>query len=621
MCQKLQNHFLKLTVVLLACCFFITANAQTVAVSVMPSSPTIVSNCIPLGNNTWYGFSGFIYRNVPAFTMLAGDKIKFDLGGLNDVEIRRNIYFAVATANPSGPYNIPEGISALSWVQVVSESQTPVNSFGNTVIGDYELTYTATNSFSFPGGGFIIGFAGNPPATYFDGGNDQVLVNTNTNDASNQFYCRFFSKPHLSTSPLDLGTTNADKFIGGFLIESQNQITTNAISTMNVCPGSSISIPYTISGTFNTGNVFTAQLSDASGSFASTVNIGSVTSSAAGSINATIPSGTLPSTGYRIRVVSDNPAIIGTDNGTNITISLPVVTLGGPYNQCGGIVTLVAGNAGSTYSWSNGASVQTITVNTTGTYSVTVTDLNGCSASASAPVTVNTPTDWYQDADADGYGNSQVSINDCSQPTNYVANNTDCDDASNTLWQLLSGYTDADGDGYTLGAIQSVCSGNTLPQGYNSSSLGTDCDDTNNTLWQLLPGYTDADADSYTIGAIQDICSGNTLPQGYTNGSLGEDTDDNNPDITTGINNLSSANEVVKIYPNPASSMCFIELQNGHGYHSLQLTDVTGKVIRQLVLQPSVTKQKIDISDLSEGMYMVRFVGKTSFGNYILNKQ
>ena len=137
----------------------------------------------------------------------------------------------------------------------------------------------------------------------------------------------------------------------------------------------------------------------------------------------------------------------------------------------------------------------------------------------------------------------------------------------------------------------------------------------------MLNAYVDADGDGFTLGAIQNVCSGNTIPQGYSSSSLGEDTDDNNPDITTGINNLSSANEVVKIYPNPASSMCFIELQNGHGYHSLQLTDVTGKVIRQLVLQPSVTKQKIDISDLSEGMYMVRFVGKTSFGNYILNKQ
>ena len=55
-------------------------------------------------------------------------------------------------------------------------------------------------------------------------------------------------------------------------------ITTSTISGSPFCPGSSVSVPYTISGTYNAGNIFTAQLSDGLGSFAAPTNIGSVTS-------------------------------------------------------------------------------------------------------------------------------------------------------------------------------------------------------------------------------------------------------------------------------------------------------------------------------------------------------
>ena len=60
--------------------------------------------------------------------------------------------------------------------------------------------------------------------------------------------------------------------------------------------------------------------SDATGSFASPTNIGTLTSTTSGTINATIPA--VPTgTAYRIRVISSTPAIIGTDNGTDLNIN------------------------------------------------------------------------------------------------------------------------------------------------------------------------------------------------------------------------------------------------------------------------------------------------------------
>ncbi|HLG35876.1 MAG TPA: glycine-rich protein [Bacteroidia bacterium] len=67
----------------------------------------------------------------------------------------------------------------------------------------------------------------------------------------------------------------------------------------------------------------------------------------------------------------------------------PAVALGNDSTQCGGTVTLNAGNSGSTYMWSTTDTTQTIVVTATGTYSVTVTDINGCTGSDVINVTIN----------------------------------------------------------------------------------------------------------------------------------------------------------------------------------------------------------------------------------------
>lgn len=68
-----------------------------------------------------------------------------------------------------------------------------------------------------------------------------------------------------------------------------------------------------------------------------------------------------------------------------LEVKNPFVSISGILNVCSGSTVLTA-SSGSSYLWNNGATTQNITVTTTGTYSVTVTDSNGCSNIASVTI-------------------------------------------------------------------------------------------------------------------------------------------------------------------------------------------------------------------------------------------
>ncbi len=112
------------------------------------------------------------------------------------------------------------------------------------------------------------------------------------------------------------------------IVACPNVITTlQPVVTMDtnaVCVSSAIDIPFYSTGVFNPGNVYTAQLSDSNGVFASSPPVvGTYPSTATydpslgsppGSVSGLVPN-VPPGCGYYIRVVSSNPSVIGSPWG------------------------------------------------------------------------------------------------------------------------------------------------------------------------------------------------------------------------------------------------------------------------------------------------------------------
>jgi autotransporter-associated beta strand protein len=149
-------------------------------------------------------------------------------------------------------------------------------------------------------------------------------------------------------------------------VTSIGTITTGTVTGSPFCAGATgINVPFTYTPSVNFPNgtaTFTAQLSDAAGSFAAPTNLQSVTSNASGSqsINVTIPALTTTGTGYRIRVVSALPTVNGSDNGVNIAVSntatsiAPITTQNIVTSTNGTTLTVTEGATATSRQWKYG---------------------------------------------------------------------------------------------------------------------------------------------------------------------------------------------------------------------------------------------------------------------------
>jgi len=113
-------------------------------------------------------------------------------------------------------------------------------------------------------------------------------------------------------------------------------------------------------------------------------------------------------------------------------------------------------------------------------------------------ISCSTPEDdcvektWYQDADGDGFGDPDISLNACIVPNEYVADNTDFDDLNATAYpnaqEICNDQVDNDGNGNIDECIIRQITGNWITNFdeqfvINEASL---TDITNNNVFNIL---------------------------------------------------------------------------------------------------------------------------------------
>lgn len=293
------------------------------------------------------------------------------------------------------------GATAREW-KYATTSGGPYQSFSTIQTSNtYTPNFTAPGTYyvvavtTFPGGLNVtsnevqVNVVGNDvtpaaPQSILVSSNGNVLTVNETPAATSREwkYATVSGGPYQSFGPAQTGTTYTPNFatggnyyivavstISGVTVTSNEvivSVNSVTLSTGTVAgspfefspssPNASVSVPFTTSGNFNGGNTFTAQLSDASGSFASPTTIGSVSAVSSGSISASIPSSTPAGTGYRIRVIASSPVVLGNDNGIDLVVDQFSNSVAPPATQnilfnTNGTALVVFASQSSTQEW------------------------------------------------------------------------------------------------------------------------------------------------------------------------------------------------------------------------------------------------------------------------------
>lgn len=158
----------------------------------------------------------------------------------------------------------------------------------NTLNGNYSLTNNTANTRI---GGNVVNQNNN---SWFRGAIDEV-----------RFYNRVITQDEID------------------FLSSSGSFTLNVgnVSPVNYCAGATVSIPFVALGNWQNGNVFTAQLSDENGNFSNALNVGSISAVGSGTVTASLPSNIPTGSGYKLRIVSALPQVVGAASTVSLTIN------------------------------------------------------------------------------------------------------------------------------------------------------------------------------------------------------------------------------------------------------------------------------------------------------------
>jgi hypothetical protein len=302
----------------------------------------------------------------------------------------------------------------------------------------------------------------------------------------------------------------------------------------------------------------------------------------------------------------------------NALPATPVITASGSTTFCtGGSVDLTS-SASAGNVWSTNATTSTITVSTTGNYSVTVTDANGCS-SASTPISVNVsnapaPTISASSTQAcsgdvvtvtasaaDSYlwssGETTQSIQVSATAAVYVTvtNANACNGVgqSATTNITFTATPTAAGSFTSAGNVVTFTNTSTGATAY-SWDFG---DFTNSSA--MAPAHAYAANGTYTVvlTAINGNCTSTTSFE---------------ISIEVGMEEATALNFMV--YPNPATEQVLVAFENNSA-GTLNITDATGRLVYSAqITEVGSVLLPVNVSELAAGSYTVQLISDNQVG-------
>jgi len=294
-----------------------------------------------------------------------------------------------------------------------------------------------------------------------------------------------------------------------------------------------------------------------------------------------------------ILVSSSGSYIVTITFSSNISVSDPVnvvvnplpvaqITASGPLNFClGGIVDLTS-SPGNSYLWQpGGETTQTVAIGLSGSYTVNVTDINGCSAtSLPAEVTV-------------------TNCNSCPVPTGLYES-VITEDSATLNWNAVTGV-----DNLQIALFELPTWNTTITPLFSGTATEYTVSVEPNKwyLWWIRSkcGNSFTAWSPYEFFVTQSVRLADTTGNGVIGqGEQKEENDHSGPAISNAFE--------FGIYPNPASGTTTVNCHSDHdGSFTLQMMDVTGKMVKEKTLQVSEgdNAYQLDLKDLVKGMYMV----------------
>lgn len=318
-------------------------------------------------------------------------------------------------------------------------------------------------------------------------------------------------------------------------------------------------------------------------------------------------------------VIVTTPATGCSDTSDAVTVNvnpLPVVALGNDTAICADYtLTLNAGNPGATYLWNNGTANQSLAVNTTGIYSVKVTDTNTCSKSDTINILVNPlPVVNLGNDTAFCNGNSLI-LNAGNPGAQYLWNN-------GTINQALAVNTT--GNYSVVVTDNNSCKGSdninilvkTAPTGTINAVYGDTATYTFNVLnAQFVQQYT------WNFGDGSPAVNGAVVHHRYANNGIylvtvnlgGECSDSLGQSVTVDVFDANGGTGIVKIdnpedlllYPNPARDQITIENKQGLKLLNITAYNLLGQVVYNKKAD-SNDKHRLVTTGIAAGVYTLK---------------